>query len=64
MRVFEITGGVGSGKSEVLKYLEEAFGASVCQLDEVARQMQKRGTIVDAQSLRQFIVIDTLYDKI
>ena len=44
MRVFEITGGVGSGKSEVLKYLEEAFGASVCQLDEVARQMQKRGT--------------------
>ncbi len=53
MRVIGITGGVGSGKSEVLKFLKERYGAAVCQMDETARELQRSGTecfsrIVDA----------------
>ena len=44
MKVIGITGGVGSGKSEVLKFLEQEYGAVVCQMDEVAKQIQKKGT--------------------
>ena len=53
MRVIGITGGVGSGKSRVLAYIEEHFLAIVCQADHVAWELQKPGTacynqIVDA----------------
>lgn len=34
-----VTGGVGAGKSEVLSYLEEHFGASCLRLDDVTRDM-------------------------
>ena len=44
MRVIGITGGVGSGKSEVLRYLKEPYGAWVCQMDETAKELQRRGT--------------------
>lgn len=43
MKVLGITGGVGSGKSKVLRFLKEEYGAVVCQLDEVARELQKNG---------------------
>lgn len=43
MKVIGITGGVGSGKSQVLAYLETAYQAKVCQLDEVAKELQKSG---------------------
>lgn len=43
MRVLGITGGVGAGKSEILRYLETEYGAVVCQLDEVARRLQAKG---------------------
>lgn len=43
MKVIGITGGVGSGKSQVLQYLEKAYQAKVCQLDEVAKELQKSG---------------------
>ena len=43
MKVIGITGGVGSGKSQVLTYLEAAYQAKVCQLDEVAKELQKKG---------------------
>ena len=45
MKVIGITGGVGSGKSRVLAYLEEAYGAVICQMDETARSLQKKGTL-------------------
>ena len=45
MKVIGITGGVGSGKSEVLKFLEQEYGAVVCQMDEVAKQIQKKGEL-------------------
>ena len=44
-KVLGITGGVGSGKSEVLDYLESRYGAYVCQMDEVAKRLEKRGEI-------------------
>ena len=43
MKVIGITGGVGSGKSQVLGYLEKTYKPKVCQLDEVAKELQKRG---------------------
>lgn len=45
MKIIGITGGVGSGKSEVLRYLDEQYNAVVCQADFVAKNLQKRGTI-------------------
>ncbi len=44
MKIIGITGGVGSGKSRVLSYLETTYGASICQADHVAWELQKPGT--------------------
>ncbi len=44
MKVVGITGGVGSGKSEVLKFLADLENVVVCQADEVAKAFQKKGT--------------------
>ena len=43
MRVISITGGIGSGKSEVLKILKEEFGAEVIVADQVAHQLMEQG---------------------
>ena len=43
MKVIGITGGVGSGKSAVLKLLEEEYHAVVVQLDEVAKSAAEKG---------------------
>lgn len=45
MKILGITGGVGSGKSAVLAYLEEEYHAVICQLDDVARMLQQNGQI-------------------
>ena len=50
MKVIGITGGVGSGKSQVLGYLEKTYKAKVCQLDEVAKELQKEGSHVFKKS--------------
>ncbi len=52
-KVLGITGGVGSGKSAVLAYLQEKYKARVIQADEVGRLLQTPGhdcydRIVDA----------------
>lgn len=44
MKTIGITGGVGSGKSEVLRFLEETYGAVVCEADKMAHQLQMAGT--------------------
>ncbi len=41
MKIIGITGGVGSGKSRVLSYLETQYGAKICQADHVAWELQK-----------------------
>lgn len=43
MKVIGITGGVGSGKSQVLSYFEEAHHAVICQADQVAWKLQEPG---------------------
>lgn len=41
--VIGITGGVGSGKSTVLDYLERTYGALIIQADQVARELMEPG---------------------
>ena len=45
MKVIGITGGAGSGKSEVLKILEKEFGAHVIIADDVARHLSEKDQI-------------------
>lgn len=54
MKVLGITGGVGSGKSEVLRYMEQEYSAVVCQLDEVAKALQRKGTDCYDKIIEQF----------
>ena len=43
MKVIGITGGVGSGKSKVLAYLQDIHHVVVCQADQVAWTLQEPG---------------------
>lgn len=43
MTVLGITGGVGAGKSRVLKILSENYGAQIIQADEVAKELEEPG---------------------
>lgn len=43
MKVIGITGGVGSGKSEVLGILKRDFGAELLIADEIAHQVMEPG---------------------
>lgn len=43
MKVIGITGGVGSGKTEVLEYLAKNYECTVVQADEVAHLLMKPG---------------------
>lgn len=43
MKIIGITGGVGSGKSRVLSYIEEEYHAVICQADQVAWKLQEPG---------------------
>lgn len=38
-----VTGGVGSGKSEVLRYMQEAHGALVLRTDDLAKELMEPG---------------------
>ena len=44
MNVIGITGGVGAGKSQVLEYLHDKYGATILMADEIGRKVQKKGT--------------------
>ena len=44
MKIIGITGGVGAGKTQILEYLNNRYGATVCQTDAVGRKLQKKGT--------------------
>lgn len=43
MIVIGITGGVGAGKSEILKYLQEKYNAAVLLADDVANKLKEPG---------------------
>ena len=54
MKIIGITGGVGSGKSRVLSYVEEQFSAIICQADHVAWELQKPGQKCYLQIVEHF----------
>ncbi len=45
MKVYGITGGAGSGKSEVIRMLRDDFGGYVILADEVSRKLTYKGNI-------------------
>ena len=45
MKVYGVTGGAGTGKSEVMKLLKDRFGGFVILTDDVARDLQQPGGI-------------------
>ncbi len=54
MKIIGITGGVGSGKSCVLSYLEEQYNAYICQADHVAWELQMPGEACYKQIVATF----------
>ncbi len=44
LRFIGITGGVGAGKSEILKYISKHYSCVIYLADEVAKQVQQSGT--------------------
>lgn len=45
MKIIGITGGVGSGKSEILKILKEDYQAEVIMADSVAHELMEPGAV-------------------
>jgi dephospho-CoA kinase len=54
MKIIGITGGVGSGKSRVLSYMETKYRAVICQADHVAWMLQEAGQKCYAQIVAYF----------
>ena len=54
MKIIGITGGVGSGKSRVLSYMETKYNAVICQADHVAWKLQEPGQKCYAQIVAYF----------
>ena len=52
--ILGITGGVGTGKSTVLQYLQDQYGAFLIRLDDVARELQQPGEACYAPMLELF----------
>ena len=61
MKVYGITGGAGTGKSEVIKMLQENFGGCVIMSDEVARELMPKGNI-SYQLIVEYFGRDILMD--
>lgn len=54
MKTIGITGGVGSGKSRVLSYMETKYNAVICQADHVAWKLQEPDQKCYAQIVAYF----------
>lgn len=52
--VLGITGGVGAGKSTVLSYLKERYGALIIECDQVGKDLQKKGGACYEPMIRLF----------
>ena len=61
MKVYCITGGAGTGKSEVIKMLQQNFGGCVIMSDEVARELMQKGNI-SYQLIVEYFGRDILMD--
>lgn len=54
MFVLGVTGGIGSGKSEVTGYFRDHLDASVCQADSIGAELQKKDGPAYAPIVRAF----------
>ncbi|RDU22893.1 dephospho-CoA kinase [Anaerosacchariphilus polymeriproducens] len=54
MKVIGITGGVGAGKSFILDYLKNNYGAKLLIADEIGHQVMKKGTTGYEMILKAF----------
>ena len=64
MRFIGVTGGVGAGKSRVLKFLEAEYGAYVIRADELAKELMKPKTQVNTAIKEAFSdAADKLFDE-
>ena len=61
MKVYGITCGAGTGKSEVIKMLQQNFGGCVIMSDEVARELMQKGNI-SYQLIVEYFGRDILMD--
>ena len=61
MKVYGITGGAGTGKSEVIKMLQQNFGGCVIMSDEVARELMQKGNL-SYQLIVEYFGSDILMD--
>ena len=59
--MYGITGAAGTGKSEVIKMLQENFGGCVIMSDEVARELMQKGNI-SYQLIVEYFGRDILMD--
>ena len=42
MKIIGITGGVGAGKTQILEYLNNKYGATICMADEETAEKRNR----------------------
>lgn len=54
MKIIGITGGVGAGKSTVLRELQSRYHAAICEADEVARNLEEPGEKCYEEIVRVF----------
>lgn len=54
MKIIGITGGIGSGKSAVLKYLAEKEGAYIIEADRLAEELMNKGKIIYTAVVKAF----------
>ena len=54
MKIIGLTGGIGAGKTQILEYLNDKYGATICQADQVAKRLQKKGTEVYQKIVEHF----------
>ena len=58
-----ITGGVGAGKSEILRYLDKKPGVRVMFADEIAHTLMEPGTACYMQLREQFAGQDVFFPE-
>ena len=64
MKIIGITGGVGAGKTQILEYLNNKYGATICQADQVGKKLQKKGTPCFEAIVEAALLIEDNYEEI
>ena len=62
MKFIGITGGVGAGKTEILKFLAAQEGVRVMLADEIAHELMEKGTDCN-RTLQQLFLGDGVFDE-